>query len=418
MLDKGEKMKKRRNIIVVVVSLVIVIGIGITFAFFHHQSLEQKRKEQEEKQLVETIQSKYHPLVKTTKETKIYKKDKEKYQEVGTIFEGVTLKLDTKEKVTADTKYFKILDRDYYVSYQDLAKAEQEESSESFSQYVPFAEDVVVSKGTALKQNGRDLFSWNEELRGPLVVRGEEYTLKLGDTYYQVGKDAVSLVEGSPVETETAGAIATLNYHFFYEEGVDFCDQSICLSTNKFKEHLDYFKENGFYAMRMIDMERFVNEEVQLPKHSVLITIDDGWLVEKGAALLNEYQMHGTLFSITSYYGNSHASEYLEVHSHGHDLHNNGVCPGGQGGGIKCLPKETLLNDLKTSKEILQGSSYFCYPFYEYNDYAIGILKEAGYRMAFIGGNRKVRPGMNPMLLPRYPIVAGMDASDIARIVN
>lgn len=411
-------MKKRRNLIIVVVSLIVVIGIGITFAFFHHQSVEQKRKEQEEKRLIQKMELVYHPLVKTTKESKVYRKDQEKYQEVGTLLEGVTLKLDTKEKITASTKYFKILDQDYYVSYQDLAKVEQEEKKESFSQYIPFAEDVVVPKGTVLKQNGRELFSWNEELRGPLVVRGEEYTLKLGDEYYQVVKDAVTLTEGTKVEQELASAIATLNYHFFYEEGVDFCDQTICLSTKRFQDHLNYFRDHGFYTMRMIDMERFVNEEVQLPKNSVLITIDDGWAVEKGAALLNEYQMHGTLFSITSYYGDAFSSDYVEVHSHGHDLHNNGVCPGGQGGGIKCLPKETLLNDLKTSKEILHGSSYFCYPFYEYNDYAIEVLKEAGYRMAFIGGNRKVRPGMNPMLLPRYPIVSDMDASDIARIVS
>lgn len=411
-------MKKRRNLIIVVVSLIVVIGIGIAFAFFHHQSVEQKRKEQEEKRLIQKMEAVYHPLVKTTKEGKVYQKNREKYQEVGTLLEGVTLKLDTKEKIIASTKYFKILDQDYYVSYQDLAKVEQEEKKESFSQYIPFAEDVVVPKGTVLKQNGREIFSWNEELRGPLIVRGEEYTLKLGDEYYQVAKDAVTLTEGTKVEQELASAIATLNYHFFYEEGVDFCNQTICLSTKRFQEHLNYFRDHGFYTMRMIDMERFVNEEVQLPKNSVLITIDDGWLVEKGAALLNEYQMHGTLFSITSYYGDAFSSDYVEVHSHGHDLHNNGVCPGGQGGGIKCLPKETLLNDLKTSKEILHGSSYFCYPFYEYNDYAIEVLKEAGYRMAFIGGNRKVRPGMNPMLLPRYPIVSDMAASDIAQIVS
>ena len=66
-------------------------------------------------------------------------------------------------------------------------------------------------------------------------------------------------------------------------------------------------------------------------------------------------------------------------------MHVTGVCPGGQGGGIKCLPSETIQEDLKKSSEILGGSKVFCYPFYEFNEYSKQELIKAGYKMAFIG---------------------------------
>ena len=64
-----------------------------------------------------------------------------------------------------------------------------------------------------------------------------------------------------------------------------------------------------------------------------------------------------------------------------------------------------LLEDLKKSREQLKGSTVFCYPFFEYNDYAINILKEAGFTMAFAGGRQKIKVGSNKMTLPRFGVI-------------
>ena len=114
--------------------------------------------------------------------------------------------------------------------------------------------------------------------------------------------------------------------------------------------------------------------------------------------------------------------EYIETHSHGHDIHNPGVCPGGQGGGIKCLAKDKLLDDLKKSRETLNNTTVFCYPFYEYNDYSISVLKEAGFTMAFGGtledGKRKVTVGSNKFKLPRYVIYNTTTEKDVASYIG
>lgn len=129
----------------------------------------------------------------------------------------------------------------------------------------------------------------------------------------------------------------------------------------------------------------YVDGKIRLPK-SVLITIDDGYKAEDGIATLEEYQMYATLFLVTSIYDpKNFISDYVELHSHSDNLHKTGDCPTGQGGGIQCLDEKTIQEDLKKSREKLNNTTYFCYPFYEYNEYSIKMLKEAGFTMAFIG---------------------------------
>lgn len=126
---------------------------------------------------------------------------------------------------------------------------------------------------------------------------------------------------------------------------------------------------------------------------------------------------------MSKYYDpNNYQNEYIEVHSHGYDIHEGGVCPGGQGGAIKCLEKTKLLADLNASREKLNNTTYFCYPFYEYNDYSIKMLKESGFTMAFggpgEGGNYRVKPGINKYKLPRYIIYNNTTANNIANYIN
>ena len=152
----------------------------------------------------------------------------------------------------------------------------------------------------------------------------------------------------------------------------------------------------------------YIDGKIQLPK-SVVITIDDGWHSLEAATLLNKYKLNGTVFLITSGYDkNSIESVFVEVHSHTHNMHNAGDCPSGQGGGIQCLSEEFIQEDLKKSREKLNNTTYFCYPFYEYNDYSISQLKKAGFTMAFAGyyanGKLKASPGIDKFQIPRYII--------------
>ena len=172
----------------------------------------------------------------------------------------------------------------------------------------------------------------------------------------------------------------------------------------------------------MREFEMYLDGAIQLPK-SVVLTIDDGWRAGIGTKVISEYKLNATLFLMSYYYDpRNYQNEYIEVHSHGHDIHNPGICPGGQGGAIKCMEKSKLLADLKASRDKLNGTTYFCYPFYEYNDYSIQVLKEAGFTMAFggymEGGVAKASPGINKFKIPRYVIYSYTTANELASYIK
>ena len=189
-------------------------------------------------------------------------------------------------------------------------------------------------------------------------------------------------------------------------EDVKECNQRICHPKSQVLDHINYIKDNNILTLRMNEFEMWMDKRINLPK-STLITIDDGWRMYIGIDLFEENEINATVFLITSWFKEIkflNDYKYIEFHSHGDNLHIAGKCPNGRGGLIKCLEKSKLLEDLALSRKKLGGSTAFCYPFYDYNDYAIAALKEAGFTMAFRGGQKKASQNDNKYKIPRYEI--------------
>ncbi len=226
-------------------------------------------------------------------------------------------------------------------------------------------------------------------------------------------------VKNRPVVSQ---GIAVLNYHFFYSDG-EYCGQGICLNTNKFEEQLKYLKDNGYKTLTMDEFVDWMYGRIELPKKSVLLTIDDGAMGtglhngNKLIPLLEKYQAHATLFLITGWWDiNNYKSDYLEVESHTFDMHTEGVCSGvNRGAKMLCLDHDSALADLKKSISITGSSDAFCYPFYVYNDNAINLVKEAGFKVAFAGGGYKATRNSNKYAIPRYPIY---DSTSLSTFIN
>ena len=223
-------------------------------------------------------------------------------------------------------------------------------------------------------------------------------------------------------DKKNSSGITVLNYHAFYDENnadeKKECTTEICHSKKQFKSHLDLIKEKNMLTLQMKEVEMYIDGKIQLPK-SVLITIDDGPKTKIAVDLLTEYKMYATIFLVTSWFDEKeyYKTDYIELHSHTHNMHDGGQCPGGQGGGIKCLPEEEIQKDLKQSREDLDGSTVFCYPFYEYNDYSIQMLKKAGFTMAFIGESNNsdnlIHVGSDKFRLRRFVIVTYTTINDL-----
>ena len=423
-----KKRKKRRlkvKNIVIALLVLAVIGGGIYF-IYRYNKIEQKKKETN---TLADIKGHYSEYGKVNKEADLYILEGTEYVKNGKIAMGMELTL-ADMKITKDTKYFMIKDfgEEYYIYYEDISKIDSLEplfEQDRYKKYIPFNANIVTNKMTHFYDDGdKLLYTINRSFDLPIIIKDtNRYGVEFNNRLLFVKKDDVASVkENHNTDLKNADHIGALNYHFFWDnetESQSKCNQEICHSKSQFKSHLDLITEMNLLTITMKEAEMYIDGKVQLPK-SVLITIDDGWRIELGIKMLNEYKMHGTVFLITSAYDPNNYQEgnqYVEFHSHTHNMHDGGKCPGGQGGGIKCLPHDTILSDLKASSEKLGGSTVLCYPFYEYNDYAIGIVKEAGYTMAFAGESsyrdNHIKVGSNKYTLPRFVIVTYTTMNDL-----
>lgn len=411
-----DNMKKNKNkIIILIIIGFLLIGTGIA-SFIVYNKIETDKKialELKRQQLKEEIISHYNLYVKTNKDTSLYSLVDSKYIKVGSISNEQELTLEEVD-ITYESEYFKVttFDGKYYVYYKDVDSIDELTTySNRYKRYIVFNKNIVTDEVTNFYDEDNNLlYTFNSSFDLPIIINKKDiYGVEFNNRLLYVKKEDVKEVKSSDntKQSNTSG-IAVLNYHFFYDETkaserAD-CNQIICHSKSLFSSHLKYIKDNNIFTPTMDEFEMYMDKEVNLPK-SVLITIDDGWRAEDGIKLLEEYKLNGTVFLITSWWKEIdflNIWNYVEYHSHGDNLHNQGVCPGGQGGAIKCLNKTKLLEDLTLSRKKLGGSTAFCYPFYEYNSYSISALKETGFTLAFAGGFKKANPNTDKFKIPRY----------------
>ena len=256
----------------------------------------------------------------------------------------------------------------------------------------------------------------------------DRYQIKSYSTIENILKMAngEEVIEHEPVKIlNNAGGqgIPVLNYHFFYDPNFgETCGEGICLTVQKFREHLEYLKNNNFKTLTMNEFMKWMYGEIELPDKSVLITIDDGAMGtgkhngNKLIPLLEEYKMHATLFLITGWWDiGNYISPYLDIQSHTNDMHQYGTCGKGQ---INCYSYDKVIADLQQSINIIGNNDSFCFPFYSYNENSLKAVKDMGFKISFVGGNRKATRRSNKYLIPRYPIHNTITLEKFKNIVN
>lgn len=417
---KRKRKSQRRKIIMVILLIIVLLIIGYFISMKYNNDNSHFRNNNS----VTKISDHYNEFVKTNKEAKLYNN---KYEEIGTVGKNVELSL-AKEKISKDTKYFKVttFDEDYYIEYQNVDKINKlTETNDRYKNYIVFNENVITNNKTSFYDEDNNLvYTFNKSYDLPIIIKDDNrYGIDYNNNLLYIKKEDVKETKANNnTDKKNSSGIAVLNYHAFYDENnadeKKECTTEICHSKKQFKSHLDLIKEKNMLTLQMKEVEMYIDGKIQLPK-SVLITIDDGPKTKIAVDLLTEYKMYATIFLVTSWFDEKeyYKTDYIELHSHTHNMHDGGQCPGGQGGGIKCLPEEEIQKDLKQSREDLDGSTVFCYPFYEYNDYSIQMLKKAGFTMAFIGESNNsdnlIHVGSDKFRLRRFVIVTYTTINDL-----
>ena len=414
--------KKKRNIMIkYILIIIIILSLIILFIIILNGNIKKDNDNIVDKKI--DYKKYYNNYVITKEDSDIYNLDSGKAIKMGTISSNVELKLNG---IIGD--YFLIgnLDDNYYIKYDKIEKIDNlSNNNERFKKYILFNKNIITKEKTEFyDENNNLVYSFDKSFNMPIVIMdNNRYGVNYKDKLLYVKKNNVyKVIDSNNGSLTNTSGVAVLNYHFIYKDDDNSCNEEICMNESQFREHLDYINNNDFFTVTMKELEMYIDGKIQLPK-SVLITIDDGRYLDNVKRILEEYKLNGTLFLISGWFDiNNFQSDYLELHSHTHDMHDVGICPMGQGGAIQCSSEEDILNDLKASREVLSQTTYFAYPFYEYNDYSIKMLKKAGFTMAFGGeyenGYKYVKPGIDKFKLPRWVMVNYTTINDLIKYLN
>ena len=421
MAKKKRKLKAKVGVVCLILFLLVLFGGGCLFYYKYDEYYKLEYKELRDKKKLDKIKSHYSEKVVTNKDTYLYSKDKKKYKVSGRIAIGEIVNL-SKTDITKDTEYFYSEELGYYLSYKDVEPSKDEiVKDKRYKKYVMFNENVVTKEEVNLYRGDKVVYTIYAPLDKPIIYKGDlgVYIEYLDEAllvkYDQIDK---TYSKHNTDVIETSGVPVTV-YHFFYKMEDTSCNEAICHSENQIREHFTYLNNNGFFTINTTELRLFIEGKLRLPNKSILITIDDGARAEMFVPVLEEFKINATLFLVSGWYPTSKfASPYMEIASHTHLLHTPGVCAGGQGSPLKCLEKTKLVADLKQSRETLNGTTAFCYPFYELNDYAVSALKEAGFKIAFMGGYRKATKGIDLYRVPRIPLNRYTTVSQYASLIN
>ncbi len=196
-------------------------------------------------------------------------------------------------------------------------------------------------------------------------------------------KTAVMLPKGK--------SVPVLMYHSIsYQK-----DNPVRIPIKKFEEQLKYLKDNGYYTITLTDLYDYFMTDTPIPKKSVVLTFDDGYVDNYTAMLpaLRKYNFKATIFVITSAIDKNvnylTSKQLIEMEKYGVDIESHTV----NHENLKDMPKDKQLATLIKSKKDLEKLlnkqvNYFAYPYGGYSKTSIEAVREAGYKMAITTDGR------------------------------
>jgi putative cell wall-binding protein/peptidoglycan/xylan/chitin deacetylase (PgdA/CDA1 family) len=288
---------------------------------------------------------------------------------------------------------------------------------------------------TSILLDKKDVIIFDKSLKTPIATlqkgqrlpisaeTNDSFTINIGGFNAYIRKQDVSLDNGIPI----------LMYHHILkaEENKIFRNASTTISDKEFETQMKYLFENDYMPVPLSSMESYLDKRGNLPSNALVITFDDGLksVYKYAFPVLSQYGFRASEFMITSkIYDHpqefhpdglqyislpemNEMKEVFEFHSHTNDLHQYNT----EKKSYLVLQPETLVEeDLLLSKSMLHNSAYFAYPFGQYNENTIKLLKKLEYRMAFTTKPGKVKIGDDKFQLNRIAILPGMTLSTFA----
>ncbi len=183
-------------------------------------------------------------------------------------------------------------------------------------------------------------------------------------------------------------ALISLMYHRFG----DGTYPTTNITMEQFKAHLDALKQANIEIISMDRFMDYINKGQEFPENMALITIDDGYrsFFQNAWPIISAQKIPVTLFISTEALDakDPDSMNYEELRQ----IRNSGLVTfGGHGHAHNSFirsPLETIRADIEKSQRRLKEelgitTPYFSFPYGEYNQETIKLVKEMGYKIAF-----------------------------------
>jgi peptidoglycan/xylan/chitin deacetylase (PgdA/CDA1 family) len=192
----------------------------------------------------------------------------------------------------------------------------------------------------------------------------------------------------------------------------------LCIAPARLREHLDCVLDAGATVLSIAALAAALRER-RLPERSAAITFDDGYAdVATAAPLLAERGMSCTVFCVAGFLGSlsdwptlprraprlplATPAQLAELAGAGFEIGSHGV----EHTPLHCASEPTLRRELVDSRAMLEQAvgaqvrSFAC-PYGIPPPAAARALMERAYEAVCADGLRPVRPGADPLALPR-----------------
>ncbi len=215
------------------------------------------------------------------------------------------------------------------------------------------------------------------------------------------------------------GTRALMYHRFGYKDKDPFC-----ITPENFRKQMKWISEN-MTALSIQDIEQFFSGEIKsLPKNSVVITIDDGFLcaLEIAQPILKEFNLPAILFVSSGIFDNtvkynSDLGKYLSIEQL-KIISKNGMTIGSHGYShrfMKNMSDQELEIEIESSKKFLEKAinkkiTSFAYPYgtkAAFDKRTRIKLKENQYFTAFTTQHGVIKKSSNPLEIPRIKIESG-----------
>ncbi len=204
--------------------------------------------------------------------------------------------------------------------------------------------------------------------------------------------------------------VSVLTYHHFSEQ----CTNTLCMPVDEFARQMAFLKKEGYRAVNMKELLKFIDYQEPLPRKAVAITIDDGYrsVYDLAYPILKKHDFTATLFIYTDFIENSpnaltweqlrelaQAGFEVEAHTITHadlTLKRKGES---QAKYLQRIERELQVPRELIRKNLGQNPVWLAYPYGRWNNLVVSMALEAGYR-----GGVTVTRGVTPFFVNPFKV--------------